>query len=557
MRAIYAAVLTFFIAAIFLLVGSFFYMDKERRRAYNYEIEKDGCPTAAVRVDKFRTEDRTIYKSSADMVSGRNTFEEKKKISVDGNGVFESYSEEKLMPKEVGSVCIENKGGCVSFVSRSGPDFAYIENLPASKNPLIFRENSPITYFPILERYDFDKGGPQAFQALTILRSGLPPIKRVVTLTSVNDEYVKCAGRKIKTERMILKIRNYPQGSVWVAKSDRAMIKAELPGEGLRITRTFSPSKIKAAPDRFTADVYRAENITFKSKGVEIAGTITVPEKEGSFPAVILVGGDGPQDRSYYGFFDSIADHLSRNGICVLRFDKRGVGSSTGSYISYCTSDETEDINAAAEHLASLKYVNPEKISAAGHAEGADRVLRAVSDASKVKSIILLSPDIFMGEEKRLEKTKRSVPAAGANSHYLSLVEQCFRESVSKALSVKGKWIYLLGKRCFLGEVKWRLDAKPIEDLIRQIKLPVLIIQGRKDEASYPECASIIDSALQSGGNNARVLVYYGNLGRFFGKKLTDCGRGVWSDPDKEMMDGIAAWINAKPATETEKIDLT
>ncbi|MCK7535401.1 MAG: hypothetical protein MZV63_32685 [Marinilabiliales bacterium] len=54
----------------------------------------------------------------------------------------------------------------------------------------------------------------------------------------------------------------------------------------------------------------------------------------GPFPAVVLITGSGPQDRDETVFshkpFKVIADHLTRNGIAVLRYDDRGVGEVKG-----------------------------------------------------------------------------------------------------------------------------------------------------------------------------------------------------------------------------------
>src|SRR5262249_13564938 len=44
---------------------------------------------------------------------------------------------------------------------------------------------------------------------------------------------------------------------------------------------------------------YKSEDVTFPSaaKGVELAGTLTLPEGSGPFPVAILITGSGPQDR--------------------------------------------------------------------------------------------------------------------------------------------------------------------------------------------------------------------------------------------------------------------
>ena len=44
---------------------------------------------------------------------------------------------------------------------------------------------------------------------------------------------------------------------------------------------------------------YHSENVTFKNDkaGITLSGTLTLPKKEGNFPAVILISGSGPQNR--------------------------------------------------------------------------------------------------------------------------------------------------------------------------------------------------------------------------------------------------------------------
>src|SRR5690606_31321580 len=81
---------------------------------------------------------------------------------------------------------------------------------------------------------------------------------------------------------------------------------------------------------------YDIEEVRFANDeaGITLAGTLTRPKGDGPFPAVILITGSGPQNRDEELFghkpFWVIADHLTRTGIAVLRFDDRGVGNSTG-----------------------------------------------------------------------------------------------------------------------------------------------------------------------------------------------------------------------------------
>jgi fermentation-respiration switch protein FrsA (DUF1100 family) len=122
---------------------------------------------------------------------------------------------------------------------------------------------------------------------------------------------------------------------------------------------------------------YRAEEVAFDNPaaaGVRLAGTLTLPEGAGPFPSAILLTGSGPQDRDEtlldHKPFAVIADHLTRNGIAVLRFDDRGTGQSTGNYGEAVSTDHASDANAAFAWLAGRPEIRRDAIGFIGHSEG-------------------------------------------------------------------------------------------------------------------------------------------------------------------------------------------
>jgi hypothetical protein len=73
---------------------------------------------------------------------------------------------------------------------------------------------------------------------------------------------------------------------------------------------------------------YKQEEVSFQNGEVKLAGTLFVPLKKGTHPAVVFFHGSGPQTRdSYLRFF---ADLFAQHGVATLIFDKRGTGASTG-----------------------------------------------------------------------------------------------------------------------------------------------------------------------------------------------------------------------------------
>src|SRR4029434_3084808 len=79
---------------------------------------------------------------------------------------------------------------------------------------------------------------------------------------------------------------------------------------------------------------YRTQDVTFESApGVRLAGTISLPQGAGPFPAVVMVNGSGPQNRAEalmgHKPFLVLADYLARHGIASLRYDDRGTAKSS------------------------------------------------------------------------------------------------------------------------------------------------------------------------------------------------------------------------------------
>ena len=116
---------------------------------------------------------------------------------------------------------------------------------------------------------------------------------------------------------------------------------------------------------------YATEEVVFEGGGVSLAGTLTLPDSNEPAPAAVLISGSGAQDRdeSLAGHrpFLILADHLTRNGIAVLRFDDRGVGGSKGSYQESRADDNVRDVIGAIEYLRSRKEIDDQKIGLIGH----------------------------------------------------------------------------------------------------------------------------------------------------------------------------------------------
>ena len=138
--------------------------------------------------------------------------------------------------------------------------------------------------------------------------------------------------------------------------------------------------------------------------GLKTNAQLTIPaEGKGPFPGVLLIPGSGAVDMNETLAKDAkpfwqIAQYLSERGFAVLRYDKRGVGSTSNTILdtnvwgNTTANDLIQDSKKALNVLIQQPEVDPKRISIIGHSEGtlyAPRV--AIDNSTNVKNIILMA----------------------------------------------------------------------------------------------------------------------------------------------------------------------
>jgi pimeloyl-ACP methyl ester carboxylesterase len=195
----------------------------------------------------------------------------------------------------------------------------------------------------------------------------------------------------------------------------------------LVLKRTDASAVIVQKPRRPQEDAIAARTpsydnveVTFSNDAARttLAGTFSVPHGKGPHPAVVLIHGSGPVDRNEAVFdhkpFLILADHLARQGIAVLRYDKRGIGKSTGNFRDATTFDFADDAEAALRFLRSRSEVDTARVGAIGHSEGGLIVpLLTARDAALRFAVVLAGPGV-RGELILVEQIALMGKAQGA-----------------------------------------------------------------------------------------------------------------------------------------------
>src|SRR5438093_7726254 len=138
---------------------------------------------------------------------------------------------------------------------------------------------------------------------------------------------------------------------------------------------------------------------TIKSGALGLGGTLVMPRgASGRVPVAVIIAGSGPTDRngnSLMGIrpnsYAQLAWRLAERGIATLRYDKRGMPGTKGTFdMTKMTLDDfAADARAAAESLAHDSRFS--KVVLLGHSEGSALALIAARQGAPVAGVISVS----------------------------------------------------------------------------------------------------------------------------------------------------------------------
>lgn len=305
---------------------------------------------------------------------------------------------------------------------------------------------------------------------------------------------------------------------------------------------------------------YGEEQVTFANGDVTLAGTLTLPETDGPHPAVVLISGSGQQNRDeeIYGFkvFRTIADHLTREGIAVLRYDDRGIGgSSAGADEDTCVTF-AGDVEAAVQYLAGRDDIDPEQIGLLGHSEGGIIAPIVATQARGVAFMILMAGTGTPGSEVLSAQTRLIMKADGASDAEIEASVALQDRAIEAAISGEGRDEVAEALRAEYQEVaaalpeaqraaiadvdEWveqmvesqmqtltsawmvfflTFDPAPV---LEQVTVPVLALFGGKDTQVPAEAnRDAVLRALEKGGNQDRTAHIFPEANHLFQAAVT------------------------------------
>lgn len=328
---------------------------------------------------------------------------------------------------------------------------------------------------------------------------------------------------------------------------------------------------------------YKIKEVTFKNdlENFKLAGTLTIPEGKGPFPAMILVSGSGQQNRDSeimgHKPFWVIADYLTRNGIAVLRYDDRGAGKSEGNFQAATTADFAYDAQSAYIFLKKQKKIDKDRIGIIGHSEGGMVAQMVAAADTQVRMIVLLASPGVPISELMLKQTEMTLRQSGISEAEIQVsielnrkfynvllnqpdnnlakkeIENIINDHANSMTSEEANEIKkqqpILTKTLLTPWFRYFINFVP-DHYLKQVKCPVLAINGDKDvQVSCEENLYGIAGSLEKYGNRRYEFHKMPNLNHL----MQTCETGAVSEYMKieetfspDVLKIMRDWIKAR-----------
>jgi dienelactone hydrolase len=165
-------------------------------------------------------------------------------------------------------------------------------------------------------------------------------------------------------------------------------------------TVRFSPTGAVVGDATVPRVATRQLEVRFRSGGVTLSGTLTLPSGAGPHAAVAWVHGSGRTDRAYLPDLQALLLH---HGIAVLAYDKRGVGQSGGSFPGDFSDTAIDvlarDAEAAVRFLASRPEIDSDRIGLAGHSQAGWVIPLAASRDPAIRFTVIFAGPAVTADE--------------------------------------------------------------------------------------------------------------------------------------------------------------
>jgi len=295
----------------------------------------------------------------------------------------------------------------------------------------------------------------------------------------------------------------------------------------------------------------------------EIEGKLTLPRRaEGKVPAVVLVHGSGSSDMDERIFdnkpFKEIAEYLSRNGIAVIRYNKRSythgfkmMNSDNGGFTVW---EETiEDAILAANILKADPRIDENKVFILGHSLGGMLAPRIHAMGGDFAGIIVFagSPrfllDIMKDQQElslaSIDDAEEAAAIKAIQNQFISTIEEGLLLPDEEAKSI------VLAEMGGVSLYYFKdLYKNPVPKYIADITVPFLVMHAADDLQVYVDKDFNLYKELLAGRTNATFKLYEGLNHLFMPARTKDISElideyKIKANIEPQVLKDIVSWV--------------
>ncbi len=281
-----------------------------------------------------------------------------------------------------------------------------------------------------------------------------------------------------------------------------------------KVVETVPEITVEAVDLAVDQKLYSEAVVTFTANGRATVGTLCLPADVSSpVPAVVMLHGTGSTRDEAGNGYAYAAPAMAMNGIATLRIDMVGSGDSAVGYEFYNYATAVEDAVAAKEYLKTLSAVDGKRIGVMGWSQGGTNAISAAAADPEFRSVVLWAGALDL----TILVTPQQYDEAKANG--FCMLELGWRDPLKLGL-------------------QWFDDVftKDMDEYVKQIKAPVLALNGENDDVVNPE----------SGAHIAEICI--NPASRQILISAADHTFNVFADPDlkalSEVVGTTIAWFS-------------
>jgi hypothetical protein len=382
------------IIMLVMLSAALFYIDLTGHKGYLYELRINDISCGSMRLEKYVTENKIIYKADIDKT---NTLDypkiiENLHIDKDSGDTVKLEKEFVGCYGERARQFFFRENNSKYYVYLDYPEFINIDGGYINKAVTLFNPEDPFSCVAMIEKYSLWRKGKQFFDVIIAPQAPIAPFAQTLEIFFSGDEYVQVLGKKVPAEIYVISGQDLPDIRIAISKfyHEVLFIENTISGNKMRLISIIeSPferlkekfyslsGRLKPANGTGTAiessESYAnydpgttAENLSgkikqekiFINKGTKVvSGYLFSPEdKKEAKAKIVIMPSDGPVPGGENIMVHALSEYLAEKGFLPVMLTSYMDSNMRTSFYMLDDNAKKEYIDIFLDYLASSKY---------------------------------------------------------------------------------------------------------------------------------------------------------------------------------------------------------